>query len=173
MSKNTWAQVLSRSRKSGTALSNTLTATSIIPAAERFNCPSNVWEVGDLFHLKIAGKISTASSSPGNLSLDLRVGSVIVAAFTTPTLQTSQSNVGWIAEFDVVCQSVDAGTGTTLMAAMEFRSAAVSGIYIPTPVVGTGFDNTISGYFDNFGTWSVASASNSLQWLYHRLKYLN
>lgn len=169
MANNQWNQTLARGRKSGTALTNTTTATSILPAAERFNVPSNLWEVGSRFRVRLGGRISTAASTPGTLTLDCRVGSVIVFSAATGTLVTSASNLTWIADISLTAQTVDAGTGTTLLGIGEMRSfglsATVPWVALPasSPAVGTGFDNTVSGFFDVFGTWSVASASNSIR----------
>lgn len=169
MSQNSWNQLLARGRKSGTALTNTTTATSILPAAERFNVPSNIWEVGTSFNVRVGGRISTAASTPGTFTLDFRVGSVIVASFTSGTLVTSASNLTWLADVDFITQAVDSGTGTTLLALGTMFSFALSAtvpfLALPasSPTTGTGYDNTVSGFFDSFGTWSVASASNSVR----------
>lgn len=179
MSSNSWGQVLARSRKSGTALANSTSATSILPAAERFNVPSNLWEVGSVFQVKVGGRISTTSSSPGTITIDCRVGSIIVFSATTGTLAVSASNLLWIVEIELVCQTVDAGTGTTLTGIGKMESAALSattpwaGLPASSPGAGTGFDTTVSGFFDVFATWSVANASNTIRCDYYRLSYLN
>lgn len=169
MSSNSWNQLLARSRKSGTALTNTTTATSILPAAERFNAPSNLWEVGTAWNVRVGGRISTAASTPGTLTLDFRVGSVIIASFTTGTLATSASNLSWLADVDFIAQAVDSGSGTTVLSLGTLQSLALSAttplLMLPasSPAVGTGYDNTVSGYLDVFATWSVANASNSVR----------
>ncbi|MDB6104059.1 MAG: hypothetical protein JWO52_4058 [Gammaproteobacteria bacterium] len=179
MSNNAWHQLLARSRTSGTALTNTTTATSVLPAAERFNIPSNLWEVGSRFRVRLGGKLSTAASTPGTLTLDCRVGSVVVFTAATPTLATSASNLTWIADINLTAQSVGSGTGTTLMGLGEIRSLALSAtipwVALPasSPAVGTGFDNTVSGFFDVFATWSVASASNVIQVNDYEFSFLN
>jgi len=179
MSQNSWNQTLARSRKSGTALTNTTTATSILPGAERFNVPSNIWEVGTVLQVKVGGRISTAASSPGTLTLDCRVGSVVVFTATTGTLATSASNLTWIAEIELLCQTVDSGTGTTLFGFGDLRSFALSAtvpwapLPASSPAVGTGFDNTVSGFFDVFATWSVANASNSIRCDFYKIRAEN
>jgi hypothetical protein len=177
MSNNSWNQTLARARQSGSALTNTTTATSILPAGERFNVPSNLWELGSRFRVVMGGKISTAASTPGTLTLDTRIGSVVVFTATTPTLQTSQSNVTWIAETNLTVQTTPgAGTGTQLLGIGKLFSAAVGGIaMLPTssPGLGTGFDCTASGFLDCFATWSVASASNSITLNDFEFSFLN
>lgn len=175
MPSNSWSGLLARSRKSGTAVTNTTAATSILPAAERLNEPSNLWEVGTSHTLRLGGRISTAASSPGTLSISVQVGSVTVFTFTTPTLATSAANLTWLATVDFITQTVDAGTGTTILGIGEFKSLAVSAtepwLAMPasSPGVGTGFDNTVSGYLDVFAAWSVASASNSIRCDFYKL----
>lgn len=179
MANNSWNQTMARSRASGTALTNTTAATSILPAAERFNVPSNLWEVGSRFRVRLGGRISTAAATPGTLTIDCRVGSVIVFTAATPTLATSAANLTWIADIFLTVQAVGAGASTTLLGIGEMRSLALSAtvpwIALPasSPAVGTGFDNTVSGFFDVFGTWSVASASNSIQVNDYEFAFLN
>lgn len=178
MPSNTWSASLATSRENGVALVNSTAATSILPAAERFNVASNYWNLGTRVIVRIGGKISTAASAPGTFTLDCRVGSVIVFTGTTGTLATSASNGTWEAEIKLTCQAIGAGTGTTLSGIGHMLSvAAITGgiamLPASSPGLGTGFDNTVSGYFDCFGTWSVANAANSIQVTDYELEFKN
>lgn len=169
MSANSWRQQLTRNYQDGSALTNTTTATSIIPAAEKFVLPSNIFFPGTRLHLSAAGRISTAASTPGTITLDLRFGSTVVFnGGASPTLATSASNVTWKLEADLVCRAYGTGTSTTLLGTGVLTSAALSAttpiMLLPasSPAAGTGFDCTASQTADFFATWSVASASNTI-----------
>lgn len=169
MSSNSWNQTLTRVYTDGTALTNTTTATSILPAAEKFVLPANLMFPGTRFKVHASGKISTAASTPGTLTLDLRFGSVIVFnGGASGTLATSASNVTWVLDLDLVCRSYGASTSATMMGTGVLTTAALSTstpiLLLPatSPAAGTGFDSTASQSVDLFATWSVASASNTI-----------
>lgn len=169
MSQNSWRQQLTRNYQDGTALTNTTTATSIIPAAEKFVLPSNIFFPGTRLHVSAAGRISTAGSSPGTLTLDLRFGSTVVFnGGASPTLAVSASNLTWKLDVDLVCRAYGASTSTTLLGVGTLKTAALSAttpiMLLPAsaPAAGTGFDCTASQVVDLFATWSVANASNSI-----------
>jgi len=154
----------------GSALSNTTTATSILPGAAKWTYPAGFFAAPG-YHLKVyaAGKISTAASSPGTLTLDFRIGSVVVFnGGASGTLATSASNVTWELDMDMTVRSIGNGTSATILGTGKLISAALSATtpiqLLPTssPAAGTGFDSTTAAVCDLFGTWSVASASNTI-----------
>ena len=87
----------------------------------------------------------------------------------TATLATSASNLTWRFEADLVAYTVGAGTAATLYGCGTLYSAALSAstpIFLApaaSPGPGTGFDSTVASVADFYGTWSVASASNSIR----------
>jgi hypothetical protein len=163
----------------GTALSNSTTPTSILPSSRKFTLPSYFFDkVGKALKVRAAGRISTVVTTPGTLTLDLKLGSIVVASSGAMTLNTTaQTNVGWLLEWELICRSIGAGTAATLLAQGYWRSHAVIGAPAPTaggaaahvlpynaaPAVGNGFDATAAQTVDLFATWSVANASNSIQ----------
>lgn len=173
MSQNSWEQALQGAQVDGAALTNTVTPTSILPAAARFNFPSNIDQVGTMFRLKAWGKYSTKSATPGTLTFDFRVGSVIVANMgASPTLQTSKSNAAWVLDMDLTVRSIGGGTSATIEGAGKWDTGG-SDSYLMVPAVGTGFDSTASGFMDLFGTWSVADPSNSIILNEYKIELLN
>lgn len=162
----------------GAALSNTTTATSLLHAGSKFPLfPGYFQFVGQELKVQAAGRISTLTTTPGTLTFDLKFGSVIVATTGAFTLNTvAKTNVTWKLDWDLTCRAIGGGTACTLMHTGEWKSEAGVGASAPSagsadilmipasaPAVGTGFDNTASQIVDLFGTWSVASASNSIQ----------
>ena len=180
MSNQAWVEPFLISSVDGTALTNTVTATSILPAGSKFTLPSTYFDSvnGKTLRIRASGRISTVVTTPGTLTLDIRFGSVVVFNGGAMTLNTvAQTNAGWILDADIVIRTVGASTTATVLGQGSFRSHAVIGSAAPTaggagehvlpyntaPVAGTGFDSTAAQTIDMFATWSVANASNSIQ----------
>lgn len=167
----------------GSALTNTTSPTSLLPAGRKFTLPSYFFDkVGKTLLVRAAGRISTVVTSPGTLKLDLRLGAVTVFSSGLMTLNTAaKTNSGWFYEAELVCRSIGTGTSATLLGMGTWKSHAViasadaasggAGTHIlpfnPSPfsnppAVGSGFDSTAAQTIDFFGTWGTASASNSI-----------
>ena len=159
----------------GSALTNSTTATSLLSGQAKWAMPSGFFKrVGDQLLVKAAGRISTVVTTPGTLTLDLRIGSVVVANGGAMTLSTTaKTNVAWHLEWLLTARTVGNSTSATLMHQGVFWSEAAGattvagemkaiGLPQSAPAVGTGFDSTAAAYLDLFGTWSVANASNSI-----------
>lgn len=161
----------------GTALTNTVTATSLINAQAKFTMGTTfVNVIGKQFLLLAHGRISTVITTPGTLTLDLRLGSVVVANGGAMVLSTTaKTNVSWYMLWLLTCRAVGAGGSATanfMHQGLWFSEAAgattVAGeskcIALPqsAPAVGTSFDPAAAEQWDFFGTWSVANAANSI-----------
>jgi len=181
MGMQTWVEAIGvPAATDGVALTNSTTATSLLggtgtgASAAKYSIPANWWYVGRALRVRAAGRISTVVTTPGTLTLDLRLGATVVANGGAMTLSTTaKTNVAWDLEWLLTCRTVGSGTAATLMHQGRFTSEAagattVAGeakvILLPqsAPAVGTGFDGTAALTLDLFGTWSVASASNSI-----------
>ncbi len=180
MSSNSWNQTLVVQQSDGSALTNTTSATSILLGAAKFTLPANLLQVGTKLRIKAGGKISTAASTPGTLTLDCRFGSVIVFnGGASGTLATSASNVTWDLEMDLICRAIGSGTSANIIGQGRLLTAALSTatpiLLLPatSPAVGSGFDSTASQAVDLFATWSVASASNTITCNNYELVLLN
>jgi len=159
----------------GAALTNSTTPTSLLQAGSKKLLGGNLLsKVGHQILVKASGKISTVVTTPGTLTLDLRIGSVVVANGGAMVLSTSaKTNVSWYLEWLLTLRSKGGGTAATFMHQGVFWSEAAGatsvagemkaiGLPQSAPAVGTGFDETAAAYLDLFGTWSVANASNSI-----------
>lgn len=189
MSNNSWNQTLITAQVDGTALANSTSATSILPAAARFNFPSNLWAIGQKFRILASGRISTVVTTPGNLTLDVRLGAstVIFNGGASALNIVAQNNATWDLVVDLICRSIGAGTNATVLGTGKFTSRAslnapavgtttgVGTVLLPdtAPVVGTGFDSTASAFIDLFATFSVANAANSIQLHQYELVLVN
>jgi len=181
MSNNSWYQVLVSEQGVGPAISNTTTPTSILLGQAKYILAANWFEAaGKKLRVKAHGKISTAASTPGTLTLDIRFGSTVVFnGGASGTLATSATNLTWDFEADIIVQAVGSGTTATVLGVGRLLTAALSAttpiMLLPTsaPAAGSGFDSTTSFAIDMFVTWSAASASNSIQVTDYELASLN
>ena len=166
--------ILASASSDGPALTNSVAATSIMPVSALATIPAGALQLGSLLKIKLRGRISTLVTTPGTLTLDMRLGGVVISAFGAMALNvTAQTNATFEAELEAVIRSLGAGTA---LATGRFASRAVIGsaalgaggagvLMLPdaAPAVGTGFASSIAMAVDCFATWSVASASNSIQ----------
>lgn len=164
----------------GSALTNSTTQTSILPAVRKVAAlPVGYFDrIGRVLAFCFSGRISTVVTTPGTLTLAFRLGSVDVFSSGAMTLNTTaQTNVNWTFEGELICRAIGASTSTTLFPkGCRFSSHAVIGSPAPTaggggvhmlpynaaPAVGSGFDNSAAQAIDVMATWSVANASNSI-----------
>lgn len=185
-------EVLVTAQGDGSALTNSTTATSILPAAARFTLPSNFFaNIGKSIRIKASGRISTLVTSPGNLSFAVQFGTVAspISVFTATTALNivAQTNATWDLEVNLVCRALGSGTSATMLGVGKWISRAslnapvvatttgVGTVLLPdtAPAVGTGFDSTITNVVDLFATFSAASSSNSIQLHQYSLESLN
>lgn len=182
MSLQSWGETLVSAQVDGTALTNTTTATSIIPPHAKFTVPAGFFAVGKVLRVNLWGRISNAASAA--LTLDIRFGSTVVFNGGSMTLNaTSKSNVSWRAIMMLTCRSVGQSTSATMLGTGDFCSEAAlssaagtaNDMMMPasSPAVGTGFDSTAAQAVDVFATWGAASASNSIQVHQYSLEAMN
>ena len=159
------------------ALTNTLTATSILHGSGIGTIPANAMQIGSHIKVTIRGRISTLVTAPGTLTFDMRMGGVVVSAFGAIALNiVAQTNASFEAVLTARITAVGTGTTATALCTGVFLSRAVIGsaavaaggvgaIVLPdtAPASGTGFDSSSAQVANIFATWSVASASNSIQ----------
>jgi hypothetical protein len=181
MPKQGWMQTLIEAAGDGTALANSTTPTSILPAAARYGLYSGFFDrPGKQLLIRAAGRISNIVTTPGTLTLDIRMGptsNIIVANGGAMSLNVvAKTNVPWFLEWLLTCRAIGSGTGANLMHQGLWTSESVIASPLPTvggagthllpnaaPAVGTGFDSTVSMIVDLFAAWSIANAGNSIQ----------
>jgi hypothetical protein len=163
----------------GTALTNTTTATSLLPTQAKYTLAPN-WDLNTSSKLKIRanGRVSTLVTAPGTLTLDVRFGSVIVFNGGAMSLNiVAKTNVTWALEVDLLLRTIATGVNSNLYGVGRWMSEAIIGTGLPTvsasgllllpasaPAVGTSFDNSLTtNTVDLFATWSTANAANSIR----------
>jgi len=187
MSLQSWQETLVSAQGDGPQILNSSSAATIIPAAAKITLPNNYFNVGKVLRLTITGGISCVNTTPGTLTLDLRLGAVI--AFTSqaiPLNVTAKTNLPFHMQVLLTCRSIGAGTTATLMANGFFISETYVGapapatggagaIIVPNtaPAVGTGFDSTAANTVDIFGKFSVTTATTQITLNQYILEALN
>jgi hypothetical protein len=191
MSLQTWVETLVTAQVDGTALNTSTTPTSIIPAAARYTLPPNYMAVGKALRIKFAGRISNIVTTPGTLTLDVRMGPTSnIIVFSGGAMQlstTAHTNLPIVGEIMLTCRAIGASTTANLMGQAWVASQALSLTAVAdstttpaqllapntAPAVGTGFDSTVAMVVDLFGTFSINNAANSIQLHQYSLEALN
>lgn len=173
MSSQSWEEALIAAPVDGSPLSNSTAATSLLPGAAKLTLPANFFAEGKVIKVTAVGRISNIVTTPGNLTLDLRLGSIVVFNGGAVALNaTAKTNVGWKFEALLTCRAIGSGTAANLMGQGTLESESISGaaagfmqkasLPASAPVVGNGFDSSAAQVVDLFGTFSVANAGNSI-----------
>jgi hypothetical protein len=165
-------QVIASAYTDGPTLS-AATAASCVPTYVPTTLPAGYWQIGRIWRITCAGRLSCVVTTPGTFRLDLRLGAV--TAFDTlaiPLNIVAQTTVPWYAEFLLTCRSVGSGTSATLMGQGRVQSTAFLNVpavatgpwsgaitvpYNTAPVVGAGFDSTAALAMDFRHTQTVAT----------------
>lgn len=168
MSFNSWNSSLITLQAAASALTNSTAQTSVLNGQAKYTLPAQWLEfIGQKMRIKAGGVMSTAASTPGTFTWTVMFGSIAVyGGGASGTLATSASSAPWKLEIDLTVRSVGSGTGATVEGSGTFMSAALSTAtpiqLLSCPGSLTGFDSTVACVVDLQGTWSVASASNTL-----------
>lgn len=176
MSMQTWQETLINQNVDGTALTASTTPTSIIHPSAKLTLPANYLRVGSIIKLTAQGRISNVVTTPGTLTIDVRMGptsNIVVANGGAIALNTTaKTNVAFWLEILMTCRAIGNGTSTNFMFQGTFTSESVFSAAAGTantamlpasaPTVGTGFDSTVASVVDLFATWSLNNA-NSIQ----------
>ena len=181
MSAYTWAESLVTSQVAGTTLTNTVTATSILPTQALYTLPANYFNApGKQLLIIASGSIGNLVTTPGTLTLDVRFNSTPIVVFNGGAMQmssTAHTTLPFFLEILLTCRAVGSGTSANLIGQGKITAQALSltavadstttpaTLLMPNtaPAVGTGFDSTVANLVNLFGTFSIASASNTIQ----------
>ena len=182
-------QTLITAQSAGAALTASIAATSILPAAARLAIPPNYFSIGKILRIEAAGQMSTVTT-PGTLTFTLNLGpsgTIIVFAPAALSLNaTATTNQQWEMMLKLTCRAIGNGTNANLFGRGRFMSrstigapavATESGVGVTlmpdtAPVVGSGFDSTVTNYLDLIATWGTNNA-NSIQLFDYEVTDLN
>jgi len=190
MAKNGYRTTHITSQMVGTAVTNTTTPTSILPGGAIYSFLANFFDVaGVTIEWDVRGIITSPVTPGGTLTLDARLGAVIIFTSQAITLNaTAMTNQTFIFRGKSTLQQIDTaagGTTATFKSVAEFISRDISGVGASpgavgtllcpetSPAAGTGFDMTGSQAFNIFATWQVALSTYSIQSHLFTLESLN
>jgi hypothetical protein len=167
-------QIISSAYTDGPTLT-AAAAASCVPTYVPAPIPGNYWQIGRTWRITSTGRISTVVTTPGTARFDLRMGAITVWDSLAISLNiVAKTNVSWRLGVDLVCRSVGSGTAATLFGSGFWLSEAniltplpatgpgPGGALLPfntPPVVGAGFDSTISNQMDFRFTQTAATGS--------------
>lgn len=189
MSYQSWQTTLAWATTAGAALTASTTQTSLLPAGSRYVLPATWFQVGTMLHVLATGVMST-TTTPGTLQFTLTMGTIAtpinVFVGGLLALAASVSSVAWWLEMLLTCRAVGTGTSANLMGTGQFTSRALLGAPpvgsqqgIPTammpetsPVVGTGFDSTLTQTVDLQAAWGTNNA-NTITLYQYALQSIN
>lgn len=177
MSLQSWQETLVTAQVDGPILNTSIVATSIIPTHAKIILPSNFWQIGKTLRIRGMARVSNIVTTPGTLTLDVRIAGII--AFNGGAMQlstTAHTSLPLIFEYLLTCRAIGSGTSANLIGAGQVNSQTVSltsvadsatspaGLLTPnvTPVVGAGFDSTVANTLDLFATFSISNAGNGI-----------
>jgi hypothetical protein len=168
----TWNQVLISMQVAGSGPSNTLTETSLLPAAANFTIPANFFLVGSVLRVTVCGQLSNVVTTPGTFDFKFKFGST--AVFDTGALACSTTAhttlPHWITIL-MTCRAIGSsanfmGQGRThgIMCLTSGADLTTHGtLMAPTtaPAVGTNFDSTATQKVDITCTTSVSTSGTN------------
>jgi hypothetical protein len=176
MFSQVYEELLISAEVDGTALTASVTATSLLPAAAKIVIPgSYIYRIGQRLRIFAAGRVSNIVTTPGTLTLDVRFGaSTVIGNGGAMSLNVvAKANVPWSLWWDLTLRAK--GAAANFMHQGEWVSESVIGSALPTaggagtamlpnaaPAVGSNFDSTAAQTLDLFGTWSLNNANSIL-----------
>lgn len=171
MPMQTWVETLAAATSDSTALTNTVTETTILPTNAKPVIPSNFFDrIGSTLRIMAAGRISNVVTAVPTMTFKLKLGSVAIATSQAFSMSaTAQTNDSWWLEWILTLRANGAAAnfmhvGQFMSGALNNNTAAPQTAIIPAtaPAVGTSFDSSVAAILDLTGTWSAANAANSI-----------
>lgn len=191
MSNQGYVETLITQQQDGTALNTSTTPTSILHSTGKLTLPAQYMYIGRRLRIQGFARLSNIVTTPGTLTLDVRMGPTSnIVVFNGAAMQMSSTvhtNVPLWFEILLTCRAVGSGTSANLMGQGRATSQALSltavgdstttpaTLMMPNtaPAVGTGFDSTVAMVVDLFATFSISNAANSIQLHDYAVESLN
>lgn len=189
MSRQTWQETLVVQQAAGTNFTTYTTAKSVINPQALVTIPANYLEIGRKLRFAIKGGISTLVTTPGTITFQIKIGSVV--AYDSGAIQlnaTAHTNLPFWGEIELTVRSVGSSTAATVMGLGQFTgrmltltagqtddAQGMQTILAPATAmaVGTGFDSTIANIIDLWVGFSISNAANGIQIQTYSVESLN
>jgi hypothetical protein len=174
-----YKELIANTYTAGTLFNGYTTAKSVIPPEGLVTLPQGYLNIGRRLHVSAQGGISSLVTTPGAITLQVMLGSIVV--FTTGALQlnaTAHTTIPFWFDAYLTVRTYGATTVGTMMGqglvfgAMFTKTAgqvdAVNGesfLMAPNtaPAVGTGYDSTAAQTLDFWAGFSISNAANGIQ----------
>ena len=181
MSNQTWMETLVTAIGDQTAVNTSTSDVSMLGTgvggastaanAATYTIPANYFYIGKQLLVRCQGRISSFTSGTLTISFSLGTLATPIKVFGSGaiTLVASQTNQTFDMEILLTCRAIGSGTTANFMGIGKLQASSAilanGNVLLPAtaPAVGTGFDSTIANVANLLGTWSVSSASNSIQ----------
>lgn len=158
-------------------VTNTTTETSLIgtglPATGN-TLPTVLWAAGKTLRIEGGGVYSTLVT-PGNLVINVKLGSTVIATYTITNLIASAANAAFQYCVDITCRTTGASGTVVVDGQVDYETAA--GIRSFGPLNNAGATTTVnttgSLVLDVTATWATASTSNSISSTVNAIEILN
>lgn len=175
MSRQYWSECISWATADGTAVANTTTETILMP---NLTLPANYMQDGRLLRVRVQGKLSTTGTP--TMTFKLRwggVGGTVICQSAALTQGSGVTNIIFDLEFFIqVRANGSAGTVVAIGVANVGSMTTVTnlmcsaGASVPAAVT---VDLTADTALAITGTWSAASASNTITGMQFAIESLN
>lgn len=175
----TWWESGDVADSQGTFHTTYTTAKSVINTSDLRTYSADFWRKGKVLRLDIMGAISNVVTTPGTITFNVKLGSVIV--FTTGAIQlnaTAHTKLPFWLEILMTCRAVGSGAsanfiGQGKVSGKMFTNTAgqtdgantdtVLLVPATSPAAGTGFDSTAAQQLDFHAGFSISDAGNGIQ----------
>lgn len=149
---------------SGSALTNSTTPTSLLPAAAKYTIPANgIAYIGQKLKIRAWGQITTTTGT-NNMTFSVYMGGSPLAASQAVADLASLTASTWMVEFDLTCQTLGASANFAF-SGLAYGLTAVNAVtLIPatSPTTSSTFNSAAANVLDFYGTWSTATSSDSI-----------
>ena len=188
MSLQTWEEALVTAQVAGSSVSNTTTATTLLPSHANYTFPSYYFSIGKTLRITSIGQVSNVVTTPGTITLDFRLGAVVV--FNGGAVQmstTAHTTLPYWWDCVLTCRAIGASTSANFMGQSRLGGQMMSATAVAdsttthgwllapnaAPVVGSGFDSTATQKIDHFVTFSVTTSPTNITLQQFILEALN
>ncbi len=184
----TYTEAITTMQVAGPTLTASTSATSLLGGQAKATLKPGFFDrAGKAVLVKFAGQLGNIVTTPGTLTIDVRMGPTSnIIVFNGGAMQlssTAHTTLPFVGEILLTCRAVGNGTSANLMGQGVMTAQALSltavadstttpaTLLLPntTPTVGTGFDSTVAMVVDLFGTFSLNNANAitvQQYWLY-------
>ena len=145
-------------------VANTVTETTLLGAGQgNLTLPANFLTLGRTGKFEAWGVLSSLTLTPGTLTFNLKLGSVVLASTGAVALIPSLANALWHAEITVTTRTIGV-TGTVMVQGkLTITNALADSVEVLSNGVSVvTIDTTVSEALDLTATFSIASASNTI-----------